>query len=278
MTTNPLSAYYRQPGIQISLPSKGNYYHHHIETSIDGEIPVYPMTANDEIVVNNPDGLINGSSIEQIITSCCPAIKFPRDLPVADVDVILLAIKLVSFGPKMEIIGTCPKCKKETTFDFNIRDLLSQARSLPEPESVRLSDDLVAFVRPYSFKTSTIMNMSEFEEAKLLQLLINDDEANDEKRIAALSDSFKRLTDLSLSLLYQSVSKITSPQGEVTDEKFIREYLNNTSADIVKKIQKKQEELNSYGMPKTQHVVCSNEECKHDWDMPIVYDPSSFFA
>lgn len=277
MTSNPLLAYYRQPGMQITIPSKGQYYGHPLETTISGEIPVYPMTATDEIIVNNPDGLINGSSIEQIIKSCCPVIKYPRDLCVADIDVILLAIKLVSFGPKMEIVGVCPKCQKETKFDFNIRDLLDQATDLPELKSTRLNDDLVAYVRPYSFKTSTILNMSEFEEAKLLQNLLADD-TNEEKRINALSESFRRLTDLSLSVLYQSVMKISTPSGDVSDETFIRNFLNNTSADIVKKIQKKQEELNKYGMPKTQNVVCSNDECEHHWDLPIVYDPSSFFA
>lgn len=277
MTTNPLEAYYRQPGIQITIPSKGHYYGHSLETSINGEIPVYPMTAADGIIVNNPDGLINGSSIEQIIKSCCPAIKHPKDLCVVDIDVVLLAIKLVSFGPKLEIIGVCPKCKKDTKFDFNIRDLLDQAKDLPEPKGVRLNDDLIAHVRPFSFKTSTILNMAEFEEAKLLQVLLDGD-IDEEKKVNALADSFRRLTDLSLSVLYQSVEKITTPQGDVTDENFIRQFLNNTSSDIVKKIQARQEELNKFGLPKSQKVVCSKEECKHEWDLPIVYDPSSFFA
>lgn len=277
MTTNPLEAYYRQPGIQITIPSKGRYYGHPLDTSINGEIPVYPMTATDGIIVNNPDGLINGSSIEHIIKSCCPAIQHPRDLSVVDIDVILLAIKLVSFGPKLEIVGICPECKKDTKFDFNIRDLLDQAKDLPEPRGVRLNDDLIAHVRPYSFKTSTILNMSEFEEAKLLQVLLDGD-TDEEKKVNALADSFRRLTDLSLSILYQSVEKITTPQGDVTDENFIKQFLNNTTSEIVKKIQNKQEEINKFGLPKTQKVVCSNEDCKHEWHLPIVYDPSSFFA
>lgn len=278
MTNNPLSAYYRQPGIQIQLPSKGKYYNHEIETSINGDIPVYPMTASDGIIINNPDGLINGSSIEEVIKSCCPAIKYPRDLSVVDVDVILLAIKLVSFGPKMEIVGICPKCQHKSKYDFNVRDLLDAAKPLPEIEDIRLTDELLATVRPYSFETSTILSMAEFEEAKLLQILLGEESITDEKRVKAMADSFRRLTDLSLDVLYQSVVKITTPAGEVTDKKFIREFLKNTSSTIVKMIQAKQEELNKFGMPKSQSVVCTNEECQHHWDLPIEYDPSSFFA
>lgn len=279
MTSNPLLNYYRQPGIQIDLPSKGEYYGHHIETSADNKIDIYPMTASDSIVINNPDGLINGSSIEQVIKSCCPAITHPLDLSVVDIDVILLAIKLVSFGQNLDLVGVCPKCGHENKITFDIRNLLSQCKDLPEPEAIRLTDELVAYIRPYSFKTSVLLNIKEFEEARLLSTL-TEEEANlgEKEKIDAVADSLKRINELSLSLLYQSVMKICTPGGEVTDSNFIKDFLNNTTTQIVHKIQEKQEALNQYGMPKSQKATCTNESCHHTWDLPIVYDPSSFFA
>nr|NIU01198.1 hypothetical protein [Nitrosopumilaceae archaeon]NIU85959.1 hypothetical protein [Nitrosopumilaceae archaeon]NIV66026.1 hypothetical protein [Nitrosopumilaceae archaeon]NIX61800.1 hypothetical protein [Nitrosopumilaceae archaeon] len=50
MTDNPLKQYFRQPTIHISLPSNGKYYSEgSIEIPESGELPVYPMTAIDEI-------------------------------------------------------------------------------------------------------------------------------------------------------------------------------------------------------------------------------------
>ena len=47
---NPLSKYYRQPQIYIKLPSEGKWYGSDVFTPTEnGEIPVLPMTAKDEL-------------------------------------------------------------------------------------------------------------------------------------------------------------------------------------------------------------------------------------
>ena len=101
---NPLAKYYRAPGPHVKIPSGGRFSE--IDTtmlSVNGEIPVYPMTAADEILVKNPDALLNGFAVEELIKSCVPAVKNVRSLAAQDIDVLLLAIKLASYGDKMEV-------------------------------------------------------------------------------------------------------------------------------------------------------------------------------
>jgi len=65
---NPLKKYFRQPKIYISLPSQGKFYPDgSIEMTENGELPVYSMTAKDEMIIKTPDALLNGSSTVEVI-------------------------------------------------------------------------------------------------------------------------------------------------------------------------------------------------------------------
>jgi hypothetical protein len=278
MAPNPLSKYFRQPGIHVTLPSRGFYFkNNEARTAMNGEIAVLPMTAADEIIANNPDSLLNGAALEKIITSCCPGIKFPRQLPIIDVDVIMLAAKLVSYGDSLELSAECPKCKTINTFDVSIKNLLGKIKELPDEISVRLNDEVLVFIKPYSLEISTRINMSQFEETKLIQHLLST-EVEEKAKVNTLAASFDRITTLNLDSLSDCVVKVVTPEGEVSDAKQIKEFVNNVPREFVKKIQAKLKELNEYGLPKTVEVICKEEKCKHEWETAVVYDPSSFFV
>ena len=78
MSNNPLSQYFRQPSIYVKLPSGGQHYADGaIDMPANGELPVYPMTAIDEITYRTPDALFNGNAVTNVIKSCVPAIRDP---------------------------------------------------------------------------------------------------------------------------------------------------------------------------------------------------------
>ena len=77
-TNNPLGQYFRKPGLNVGLPSKGKFYKNPPKLTVDGEIAVFPMTAKDELLVKNADSLLNGDAIVQLIRSCVPDIADPQ--------------------------------------------------------------------------------------------------------------------------------------------------------------------------------------------------------
>ena len=94
---NPLQKYFRQPKIYLSLPSKGHWYPEGaIEMTENGELPVYAMTAKDELAFKTPDALLNGQSVVDVVKSCLPNIKDPWLMPSIDVDAILIAIRIAT--------------------------------------------------------------------------------------------------------------------------------------------------------------------------------------
>ena len=107
---NPLNQYFRQPAIYIKLPSGGNYYPPGaIEMTQTGDIPVLPMTAIDEITYRTPDALFSGQAVVNVIQSCIPNIKDAWAIPSVDIDTILVAIRIATYGHNMEFATTCPK-------------------------------------------------------------------------------------------------------------------------------------------------------------------------
>ena len=91
---NPLKQYFRRPAVYIKLPSNNKFYKDGvIENTSTGELPVYPMTAIDEITMKTPDALFNGVAMAELIKSCVPNIKDPWAINNIDFDAILIGIK-----------------------------------------------------------------------------------------------------------------------------------------------------------------------------------------
>ena len=101
---NPLKQYFRRPGLYLKLPSGGSgYTPADLVLPENGELPVYPMTAIDEITAKTPDALYNGVAITEIIKSCVPNILDPWKITSVDLDAVLIAIRAATSGGEMEL-------------------------------------------------------------------------------------------------------------------------------------------------------------------------------
>ena len=104
VNSNPLSGFMRQPKIYIKLPSGGEYWSKgSLEISETGEYPVYSMTAKDEMMLKIPDALISGQAIVDVVQHCMPNIKNAWSIPNLDLDVILIALRVATYGEKMNV-------------------------------------------------------------------------------------------------------------------------------------------------------------------------------
>ena len=127
---NPLKQYFRRPALFISLPSKGKYYPPgSLENTDSCELPVFPMTAIDEITAKTPDALFNGSAVVDIIKSCIPNIKDPWSIPVMDLDPLLISIRAATNSNEMDVNSICPSCNEEGKYSVNLIGLLNNLDS-----------------------------------------------------------------------------------------------------------------------------------------------------
>jgi hypothetical protein len=274
---NPLAKYFRMPGVLVALPTKGAFYPPgSIEFTETQEVEVLPMRAADEILMKSPDALMSGYALEKLIESCVPAIKHPKMVSTPDLDVLLLAIRVASVGNKMDVEAKCPKCETEQNFDCDLPSIIATVSEIPSEISVRLSADIVAYLRPFTLQNATKMSLLAFEQTRKIQSL--DQNETESGRILAINESYDTLTRANVDAVADCVLKVVVPEGTVYDKKSIMDFVTGAPSDYVSKIDSKLREINKLGMDRNVRVVCTNEACKHEWDTEIQFDPASFFA
>lgn len=275
---NPLFQYFRDVAIYIKLPSNGFYSKPgDIEASANGEIAIYPMTTADELLFQSPDALLNGESVLQVIKSCAPGIKNVRDLPMNDVESILLGIKYSTYGDQVDYESTCPMCSHAKEFGVSIEACLQNTGSLEPDEKVFIEkDDLMIKIKPYTFSSSVKAAILAFNEGKFLQMLTEEDLAEEEKAMKA-TESFKKATALTMDLLTDSIISVSKKDGDlITDDPvFIKQWLSNIGKKEANKIEEGIKRINDVGINKNIDLTC--DECDHKWTTKIEFDPSNFF-
>lgn len=270
---NPLAKYFRAPGMNVRLPTGGKFLPKgSVEFTMSGEVPVFPMRAADELLMKSPDALMSGYAIEKMLESCVPAIHNPREISTPDLDVLLLAVRAASYGDKMEIETTCPKCGNKDQFECSLGAILGTIKEGDIDNSVRMSPDVIAYVKPYTLDVATRLSLAAFQEARRVQAMDGDEIANQ----SVVSQSFRRLSDMNLQLMAESVMSVAVPEGVVTDRDQIIEFVNNAPSQWTKKIEDRLRELNTMGVDKGVNVQCS--ACNHEWRTEIEFDPTSFFG
>ena len=272
---NPLQQYFRQPSIYIRLPSQGQFYPPGaLEMPVNGEVPVLPMTAIDEISYRTPDALYNGQATVNAIESCVPSVKDAWTTPAMDVDTLLVAIRIASYGHNMDFGTRCPKCQHECEHVLDLRSVLDRMRA-PDYSKTIKSGDMEIFFRPMTYKNLNDNNQLQFEQQKLLQVL-PDTDVPDTEKMSALSAALKRVTEITVKALAQSISAVKTPQAMVTEPEYIEELLKNCDRTLFNKIRDHIIEIKSSGELQPINITCP--ECKHEYEQTVTLDMSSFFG
>lgn len=275
MSENPLSNYFRTPTIHISLPSGGKFYPKGtLNMPKNKELPVYPMTAVDEITYRTPDSLFNGSSVTKVIESCVPAIKDAWAIPNIDLDTILAAIRIASYGHNMEIATECPKCKETSDYELDLRTVIERLDEGVIDDEVQVGD-LEIHIRPLSYKEINEGSMIQFEEQKVNDTLNNAD-ISEQDKLKILSVTFEKISKLTLDTLAKSIDYVKTPETVVKDANQIYEFLNNCDRNIYEKVRDSVYKLREKNGVKPLHIVC--DACGHEYDQPYTLDMSNFFG
>lgn len=275
-SVNPLAKHFRQPAIYLKLPSQGRYYPPDgIEISISGDIPIYPMTVKDELTLKTPDALMNGQGMADVLHSCCPSIRDPWSIPSVDLDVIFIAIRLASYGQGMDITSTCPHCGESNEYVINLNNLLENLTPANYNDGLSI-DGLVIKFKPQSYKDINKLNLAAFEQRKLIANVTDADIPDDDKR-RLFDESFKKITDLNVGVLIDSIESIFVDQTLVTDGAMIKEFLDNCSRQTYQAIKDKIQTMSEKNSAAPAEVTCANEACGKEYQTPMVFDQSNFF-
>ena len=280
-SNNPLSGFFRQPKVYITLPSGGDFYPpESLDLPENKEIPVMAMTAKDELTMKTPDALLNGQATVDVIKSCVPSIKDPWKMPSIDLDAVLIAIRIATYGETLTIETKVPKIGDEKDFQIDLRQILNKMLSTKFVNETWVNNLLVK-IRPLTYREFTDSSMRTFEEQRMFGI-VNDQELPDSEKLAKFNESFRKLTNVTIDVLTQSVYSITAGEQEVTNHEHIKEFIENTDKDFFNGVTKHLEEQRDKFKIEPLKATCSKDEIERgapeSFEVPITFDQSNFFG
>jgi len=280
--SNPLNKYFRQPSIYVTLPSKASYPPHVLQQSQSGEIGVQPMTAKDEIRFKTPDALMNGEGVVEVIQSCVPQIKDAWQVKSYDLDTILIAIRIATYGETMDITFDVPNAGEKSNHSLNLPALLETIKSQTKQDSIKLSGGLEFHLNSLTYKDMTQASLQTFQQQKIYTT-VSASELSDEEKSKRFNESFKVLTDLNDKILLRNIVAVSTPEGtKVSDPVQIKEFVENTNTTIINELQDKLAEVRKIGTIKPLQIKATEEQIKKGapatYEVPVTFDTSNFFV
>lgn len=282
MSNNPLHHYYRAPKLYTQIPSDGSnrvYGDGVITMPESGELPVYAMTAKDEMMMKNPDALLNGEAVSSVISSCIPGVQNPRQLITPDVDTLLIAIQGATYGDMVKVETECPECSNVAQGVASIDYALQTMRKLPQDLALKLDNGLTINLRPITYETTVKAGLTSFQSTRSLQGIAQiEDEL---EQIRAFNNSYRQMAALNFEILVDSVRSIqgVDDQGEpfvVQDRPSILSFMENCENSVGRAISEFVEHMSGSGANKTTGIQCDN--CEHQFETTVSFDPVNFFT
>jgi hypothetical protein len=276
MNSNPLSKFFRQPAIYIRLPSQGQHWlPGSIDYPVNGEIPVLPMTAIDEIGYRTPDALFNGEAVVGVIKSCVPNIKQAWSVPAPDVDVLLIAIRIASYGHEMDIGSACPACGEEHDFGLDLRGIIDGLKS-SDYTTPLTQGDLTFHFRPLNYREMVNNSLQQFEQQKTLQMVNESTELAEKDKIEKMNAMMKTLVEVTVKAISQSITEIRTPAAIVTEQAHIEEFIVNCDRSVFNSIRDFVIKLRESSEIQPLNITCP--ACTHQYRQVFTLDMSNFFV
>lgn len=301
---NPLIKTLRAvPGTKYRLPSRGIFY---IGTDIltddvkDGELLIHPMNSLDEIAINTPGYLLDGTAIELVIKRCVPQVLKPKLLKSADVDYILTCLRIVTFGEIASIphVHQCPP--KE---DGTVHEITPQVHKVSLSPIIATSQELdpIVWLQESTLTTAEGQTVTFEPMSYQTSLEVLDDYARLVKEIATMADRMQYTEDVDaeqnnidqlstqmsqLSIEYETEKRmmviinntlkcaILSVDG-IQDKSLIEEWLTNIPISTKRMLSDRLMSFQRWGIKTSVESTC--DRCQAKVQLEVSTNPATFF-
>ena len=268
-----LEKHKRQPKIYIDLPMSQYYPEGVLENGQTTSLPVFGMTATDEMMIKTPDALFNGEATKSVIKSCIPAILDPGRMPTMDIDFCLIAIRLATYSDTMSIEVTCPECKEKSEFDLSLQNYLEKYQNRTFNNKTNI-EGLNFYFNPIDYNTMTQFSLDLYTIQRSLVGL--PDEWSQDQKDAHVKQQLENSAKLNLELMLSYISLIEADDESEKDPQEISDFISNSDRKFFSEIKKHVEKIkNDFETPPT-NVECTN--CTHNFLTKVPMDYSNFFV
>jgi hypothetical protein len=119
------------------------------------------------------------------------------------------------------------------------------------------------------------------EEQRIIRI-VNDEKMDETEKLQQFGASFRKLTEVTIGMISQGVAKVITPEGEVDDAGFIKEFIDNADKSILTAIinhldkERKKFAIEPFRVQTTEEERAAG--APEEFEVPITLDQSNFFA
>ena len=240
------------------------------------------MTAKDELHFKTPDAMMNGQATVDVIKSCVPNIKDPWKVVNYDIDTLLLAIRIATYGETMDLKYNVPVTGVQHEHTLNLPALLEDLSKVDIEDQATTSKGFTIIMEPLDYRKLTKVYLANYEAQKMYGAL-DSSIITDEDKNKVFRETMDKINKVNFSLLLDGIKKIITPEKvEVTDRQQIIEFCNMTDAKTVDEIQQILNKLRTQTQIPPLKMKASEEQIKKGvpstFEVPLTFDQSNFFA
>jgi hypothetical protein len=272
-----LEKYKRQPKIYIDLPSKGVFYSDDVlDNGQFVSLPVFGMSAMDEIIFKTPDALFSGEATAQVIRSCIPGILNPWEIVGYDLDYLLISIRIATHGDAIPVNTSCPHCNEATQSQINLSGLLANFANYDIREKFEIGD-LTFNLKPITYKRTTDFAIERYQLDRAIVQIEKEKLTQDEKN-TLLNKLLLDITTLNLRLAVAHVESVQNGDDIEIESDTIYKFVSENDAEFYSKLQQGIKTLTEKWNLPAFDVACASETCNEVYKTRLDLDYSSFFA
>jgi hypothetical protein len=285
------------PGVIATLPTKGQFYPPEvIPGNTDGNVQVGILSMLDEQRYRDPFLLVSGKAVYEMIRHICPEIALPEHLAEIDVEAILLAARIASYGPALTLKHICQnpeeitkdegvveKCNSENTIEIMLDEFINRYAPFDADDRYELVLPMVGqtvFLQPMPYRTAIemmrYMMTTSREFGNVMEQKVDEFVSQPEafERYAAL---ITHSTEIGIKSLVDSISAVQTSSGlNVFEKDVILEWLKALPIEDARLISQRIHEISTANRDLSKiEYECS--ECSHRNSFFLQMNPEILF-
>ena len=133
-------------------------------------------------------------------------------MPVVDLDAILIALRIATYGNEMEFVSVCPHCGSKNEHTANLGHFLEQITCPDFATTVKI-DKFEIFIKPQTYYDVNKSSLQTYEEQRLLSVVQNEN-MDEEVKIAKFNKLFRSVLNMTINSVAKNVAAIKTEAGD----------------------------------------------------------------
>jgi hypothetical protein len=291
---NPLLDDLNEPSImvlvEIALPTLAAFYPQGevLRAGADpANLSISPLSVLDESSFRDPLMMLSGHAVGRMVRRVCPDVEDSGCLTDLDVQAILIASRMASYGSDLKLEHTCTNCGTKTELVVDLNEHINRYSPFT-PDQFEHFDLFVEQtgqairLRPMLYQDAIDMTMtivrSNIQAEQFDITHVGDTNTLTDEFVEAYRKQFDANVSANLEAMCAAIYHVTTKTGKVvTDRNLIREWVLKLPTDIVGMITKRIGEINHDIRERSRlSYTCAN--CGGENSFYMELDPQKLFT